>query len=288
MEISLASSTAASDEVSLSSIEKLINNLIDWATNNGIKILIGLIILAVGWKIIKKLMKVFNSFSSRKEIDSTLHSFLGAFLELALKSLLIICVLGYVGFEITGLAALLASAGFALGLALQGSLSNFAGGVIILIMRPFKIGDFIESSGNTGTVERIELFYTHLITPDNKAIMIPNGSLSNSTIINYSSKDTRRVDLTFGVSYDDDILHVKKVLMDIINENNMILKEPEPFINICEHGDSAVNLTVRVWTETQNYWNVYFYLLEQAKLRFDEEKINIPYPQMDVHIKKEV
>lgn len=284
MEISLASSTAASDEVSLSSIEKLINNLIDWATNDGIKILIGLIILAVGWKIIKKLMKVFNSFSSRKEIDSTLHSFLGAFLELALKSLLIICVLGYVGFEITGLAALLASAGFALGLALQGSLSNFAGGVIILIMRPFKIGDFIESSGNTGTVERIELFYTHLITPDNKAIMIPNGSLSNSTIINYSSKDTRRVDLVFGVGYEDDILHVKRVLSNIIDSCHLILKNPEPFINICEHGDSSVNIAVRVWTDTSNYWNVYFYLIEQAKIKFDEENINIPYPQMDLHI----
>ena len=229
-------------------------------------------------------MKVFNSFSSRKEIDSTLHSFLGAFLELALKSLLIICVLGYVGFEITGLAALLASAGFALGLALQGSLSNFAGGVIILIMRPFKIGDFIESSGNTGTVERIELFYTHLITPDNKAIMIPNGSLSNSTIINYSSKDTRRVDLVFGVGYEDDILHVKRVLSNIIDSCHLILKNPEPFINICEHGDSSVNIAVRVWTDTSNYWNVYFYLIEQAKIKFDEENINIPYPQMDLHI----
>ena len=172
MEISLESATASS-EVSLSSIEKVADKLLDWAMSNGIKILIGLIILGVGWKLIKKLMKIFNSFSSRKEIDSTLHSFLGAFLELALKALLILCVLGYVGFEITGLAALLASAGFALGLALQGSLSNFAGGVIILVMRPFQIGDYIESSSHSGTVEKIELFYTHLITPDNKAIMIP-------------------------------------------------------------------------------------------------------------------
>ena len=155
MEISLESATASS-EVSLSSIEKIANRLLDWAMSNGVKILIGLIILGVGWKLIKKLMKIFNSFSSRKEIDSTLHSFLGAFLELALKALLIICVLGYVGFEITGLAALLASAGFALGLALQGSLSNFAGGVIILIMRPFQVGDFIESSSNSGTVEKID------------------------------------------------------------------------------------------------------------------------------------
>ncbi|MCI6189075.1 MAG: mechanosensitive ion channel [Clostridium sp.] len=283
MEISLESTTASS-EVSLSSIEKVADKLLDWAMSNGVKILIGLIILGVGWKVIKKLMKIFNSFSSRKEIDSTLHSFLGAFLELALKALLIICVLGYVGFEITGLAALLASAGFALGLALQGSLSNFAGGVIILVMRPFQIGDFIESSSHSGTVEKIELFYTHLITPDNKAIMIPNGALSNSTIVNYSSKDTRRVDLVFGVGYEDDILHVKRVLSNIIDSCDLILKNPEPFINICEHGDSSVNIAVRVWTKTSDYWNVYFYLIEQAKIKFDEENINIPYPQMDLHI----
>lgn len=283
MEISLESATASS-EVSLSSIEKIANRLLDWAMSNGVKILIGLIILGVGWKLIKKLMKIFNSFSSRKEIDSTLHSFLGAFLELALKALLIICVLGYVGFEITGLAALLASAGFALGLALQGSLSNFAGGVIILVMRPFQIGDYIESSSHSGTVEKIELFYTHLITPDNKAIMIPNGALSNSTIVNYSSKDTRRVDLVFGVGYEDDILHVKRVLSNIIDSCDLILKNPEPFINICEHGDSSVNIAVRVWTKTSDYWNVYFYLIEQAKIKFDEENINIPYPQMDLHI----
>lgn len=283
MEISLESATASS-EVSLSSIEKIANRLLDWAMSNGVKILIGLIILGVGWKLIKKLMKIFNSFSSRKEIDSTLHSFLGAFLELALKALLIICVLGYVGFEITGLAALLASAGFAIGLALQGSLSNFAGGVIILVMRPFQIGDYIESSSHSGTVEKIELFYTHLITPDNKAIMIPNGALSNSTIVNYSSKDTRRVDLVFGVGYEDDILHVKRVLSNIIDSCDLILKNPEPFINICEHGDSSVNIAVRVWTKTSDYWNVYFYLIEQAKIKFDEENINIPYPQMDLHI----
>lgn len=283
MEISLETATSSS-EVSLSSIEKMADKLLDWAMSNGIKILIGLIILGVGWKVIKKLMKIFNSFSSRKEIDSTLHSFLGAFLELALKALLIICVLGYVGFEITGLAAVLASAGFALGLALQGSLSNFAGGVIILIMRPFQIGDYIESSSDSGTVEKIELFYTHLITPDNKAIMIPNGALSNSTIVNYSSKDTRRVDLVFGVGYEDDILHVKRVLSNIIDSCDLILKNPEPFINICEHGDSSVNIAVRVWTKTSDYWNVYFYLIEQAKIKFDEENINIPYPQMDLHI----
>ena len=283
MEISLESTTASS-EVSLSSIEKVADKLLDWAMSNGIKILIGLIILGVGWKLIKKLMKIFNSFSSRKEIDSTLHSFLGAFLELALKALLIICVLGYVGFEITGLAALLASAGFAIGLALQGSLSNFAGGVIILVMRPFQIGDYIESSSHSGTVEKIELFYTHLITPDNKAIMIPNGALSNSTIVNYSSKDTRRVDLVFGVGYEDDILHVKRVLSNIIDSCDLILKNPEPFINICEHGDSSVNIAVRVWTKTSDYWNVYFYLIEQAKIKFDEENINIPYPQVDLHI----
>lgn len=268
--------------------EDAVIKIIDWCTESGIKILIGLIILAIGWQLIRKVVSVFEGFSEKKSIDSTLHLFFSALINIALKALLIVCVLEYIGFNLSGLTAAIASIGVTIGLALQGSLSNFTGGIIILITRPFNVDDFIETPHYSGTVERIELMYTHLVTPDNKAIMIPNGSISNSPIVNYSRKDTRRVDLTFGVSYDDNILHVKKVLMDIINENNMILKEPEPFINICEHGDSAVNLTVRVWTETQNYWNVHFYLLEQAKLRFDEEKINIPYPQMDVHIKKEV
>ena len=179
--------------------ERFIEKLLEWASTKGIRLAIGIVILIVGWKLVKKLLSILNAVLEKKEVDRTLASFLDAVLNISLKVLLCIVVMEYVGIATAGLAALLASAGLAVGLALQGSLSNFAGGVIILVMRPFQIGDYIESSSHSGTVEKIELFYTHLITPDNKAIMIPNGALSNSTIVNYSSKDTRRVDLVFGV-----------------------------------------------------------------------------------------
>lgn len=263
----------------------LLNNFVSWLLTNGTKLALGIIILMVGLKLIKKVTLSLNSFLHKKGFDSTLHSFLDGLISIALKTLLVLFVLQFIGIEIAGLAALVASAGFAVGLALQGSLSNFSGGVILLLMRPFKVGDYIETSGHAGTVENIKIFYTHLVTPDNKEIMIPNGTIANNSMINYTNKDTRRVDLTFGVGYDDDVLHVKRTLLNIIEANEKILNHPDPFINICEHGASSLNFVVRVWAKTEDYWNVYFYLLEEAKIKFDEEKINIPYPQIDVHMK---
>lgn len=268
------------------SFENFINELLAWFTSSGIRLIFTLILFSIGWKLIKKVKKVFNKFCNKKSFDSTLQTFLSAFIDLTLKAILIVSLLQFLGLELTGFAAILASSTLAIGLALQGSLSNFAGGVIILIMRPFNVGDYIEVQGYSGTVEKIELVYTHLLTPDNKVVMIPNGNLANSNLVNYTLKDTRRVDLVFGVGYSDDILHVKRILMNIIENNELILSEPKPFINISEHASSSVNLAVRVWTNTENYWNVYFYLIEEAKLKFDEEKISIPYPQMDVHIKE--
>ena len=268
--------------------ESFIESLVNWCLHSGVKLLLGLLILVVGWKLIKKLVVTLNKFLSKKGFDTTLQTFLESLLDISLKILLIICVMETIGLDLTGLAALVASAGLAVGLALQGSLSNFSGGVIILVMRPFKVGDFIEAQGYSGVVEKIQIFYTYLLTPDNKEILIPNGNLANGSVVNYSSKDTRRVDLTFGVGYEADILKVKSALTSIINSNEKILKEPEAFINITEHGESSVNFVVRVWTKTENYWDVYFYLLEQAKIKFDEEQISIPYPQMDVHIKKDL
>ena len=265
--------------------EDLLNDFLSWSLKNGIKLILGIIILVVGWKLIKKVITTLNNFLEKKGFDSTLHSFLDALINIALKTLLIFVVLQFMGIEIAGLAAIVASAGFTIGLALQGSLSNFSGGVILLLMRPFKVGDYIETSGHSGTVENIKIFYTHLVTPDNKEIMIPNGTIANNSMINYTNKDTRRVDLTFGVGYEDDILHVKQTLFKIIEANDKILNHPEPFVSICEHGPSSLNFVVRVWTKTEDYWNVYFYLLEEAKIKFDEEKINIPYPQLDIHMK---
>lgn len=272
---------AASIDVSL-----LINKLIAWVTTNGIKLIIGVIILWIGWKVINKMTQKTIGILARKNVDVTLRSFLSSFLSVALKTILVIIVMNYVGIDTTALAALIASAGLAIGLALQGSLSNFAGGVIILIMRPFRVGDVIETGGYTGQVEHIKIFYTHLLTPDNKEILIPNGPLANGSLINYTSKDTRRVDITFGVSYDADITAVKKALFDVMSKNDLILQNPQPFVGITAHADSSVNIVVRAWTKTEDYWIVYFYLMEEVKLRFDQENIEIPYPKMDVYMNK--
>lgn len=266
-------------------IEKILELIFKWTLTDGIKLVIGLIILSIGWKIIKKSIKVIDTIMDNKKIDRTLRNFLETFLEVALKILLVMIVADFIGLKTSGIAAIFASAGLAVGLALQGSLSNFAGGVIILLIRPFNVGDYIEGANHAGIVEKISIFYTCLVTPDNKQILIPNGALANDSIVNYSSKDTRRVDLVFGVSYDDDIFKVKKVLTQVVNANELILKNPEPFISINEHGESSVNFVVRAWCKTSDYWTVHFDLLEKVMVRFNEENINIPYPQMDLHLK---
>ena len=267
-------------------LETLLAKLIDWATTAGIKIIIGLLILFIGWKIIGRVVKVMTSFMKKKSVDLTLLTFLESFTSIGLKVILIIIVIEYVGGDATSLAALLGSAGLAVGLALQGSLSNFAGGVIILFLRPFKVGDYIEGSGQAGTVEKIGIFYTYLLTPDNKQILIPNGNLSNGTVVNYSAKDKRRVDLTFSVGYEQDVMKVKKVLEDIVNGEELILKDPDYIIAISQHGNSSVDFAVKVWCNTSDYWTVNYNLLEKVKVRFDEENISIPYPQMDIHLNK--
>lgn len=266
-------------------LEKVLDLILNWFFTDGIKLLIGLIVLSIGWKLIKKVIKIVNSLMDKKNVDQTLKNFLSTLTDVVLKILLILISMGIIGIETTSLAAIFASAGLAVGLALQGSLSNFAGGVIILLMRPFKVGDYIEGAGHSGTVEKISITYTHLVTPDNKQILIPNGSLANDSIVNYSSKDTRRVDLVFGVSYDDDIFKVKRILTQVVDTNELILKNPEPFISINEHGASSINFVVRAWCKTSDYWTVYFNLLENVMVRFNEENISIPYPQMDLHLK---
>ena len=250
------------------------------------KLLIGLLVLLIGFKVIKKIVNNFVLFLEKREIDITLIRFLESLIGTGLKVLLALTILvGYWGIELTGLTAILTSAGVAIGLALQGSLSNFAGGFIILLIRPFKVGDYIETGVYGGTVEQIGLFYTQLTTIDNKLILIPNGTLSNGSLINYSAKENRRVDMTFSVGYENDVIKVKNVLTDIINKNELILDDPEKFVGISAHGPSSVDFIIKVWCKTEDYWTIYFDLLEQVKIRFDEENISIPYPQMDVHFK---
>ncbi|HBG5346671.1 TPA: mechanosensitive ion channel family protein [Clostridioides difficile] len=264
----------------------IMESLLEWATTSGVKLIIGILILSIGFKIIKKFVNHVMLLLGKRDIDLTLRRFLRSLLLSVLKVVVIIIVLEYWGMSLSSFAAVIASAGVAIGLALQGSLSNFAGGFIILLIRPFKVGDYVEAAGHGGTVEQIGLFYTQLVTPDNKQILIPNGSVSNDSLINYSAKNTRRVDLTFSVGYEDDILHVRRVLKDIVNNHKLIINEPEPFIGVVEHGDNAIKFAARVWCKTEDYWTIYLDLLEEVKVRFDEEGITIPYPKMDLTLKE--
>lgn len=268
-------------------LDTILEKFIEWATISGVKLIIGLIIISIGLKLIKVIMKQVIVFLEKRDVEVTLSRFLQSLISGALKTALFIIILGYWGVNLAGFATILASAGVAVGLALQGSLSNFAGGFIILLLRPFKVGDYIETGVYEGSVEQIGLFYTQLVTIDNKLILIPNGTLSNGSLINYSAKKQRRVDLTFSVGYENDLSNVKNVLKDMIDNHPLILKEPEPFVGVNAHGPSSVDFVVRVWCNAENYWDIHFDLLEQVKLKFDEEKITIPYPQMDLHLKKE-
>ena len=248
------------------------------------KIIVGAIVLIIGLSVIKWIVKLISKRFEKSKVDTSLRSFLLSIIKITLQVVLVITVASMIGFQTTSFVAILGSAGLAVGLALQGSLSNFAGGVLILLLKPFKIGDYIEGAGHSGTVEDIQVFYTILKSPDNKKITIPNSELSNSSTVNYSANPTRRVDFVFGVGYEDDIFKVKDVLKRLVDANDLILKDPEPMIVLGEHGGSSVNFFVRVWCKNEDYFKIYFDLLEKVKLEFDKEGINIPYPQMDVHL----
>lgn len=247
------------------------------------KIVIALLIFVIGMWIVKLLVKGFNKASSKSNMDKSLQKFLGSLFSMALKILVIISVISMLGVETTSFVAVLGAAGLAVGFALQGSLSNFAGGVLILIFKPFKVGDFIDGAGHAGSVHSIEVLATTLKTPDNKTIIIPNGQLSGSSIINYSTEEKRRVDFVFGISYSDDMAKAKDIIRSIVSDDSRIHKDPEPFIVIGNLGDSSVDITVRVWVNTPDYWAVYFDTTEKVKASFDKENISIPFPQMDIH-----
>lgn len=264
----------------------LVELVMTYVMTYGMKLILAIVIFLVGMKIIKYLVIGVEKALKKSKIDSSLESFILSLTKVVFKILLFITVISIVGVETTSFVAMIGSAGLAVGLALQGSLANFAGGVLILVLKPFKIGDYIEAAGYAGTVKEIQVFYTVLKTPDNRIIVIPNGSLSNSSAVNYSVMDTRRVDLIFGVGYEEDINKVKEVLNGIAQEHKLVLKDPEPFIRVGEHGESSVNFIMRVWCNSEDYWTVYYDLIEIAKIKFDEKDINIPYPHMDVMLKK--
>lgn len=254
---------------------------LDW----GINILSALAIFVIGKWVAHRLVNLAKRMMQRSRVDDTLVSFLGnVFFGLAL-ALVAIAALSQLGVETTSLAAVLAAAGLAIGLSLQSSLANLAAGVMIITFRPFRKGDYVEVAGTAGTVEDVNIFTTHLATPDNKAVIVPNGSILSQNIINYSAKTTRRVDLVFSVSYHDDLARVKRALEDILAADSRILKDPAPVIAVSQLAESSVDLVVRPWVNALDYWPVTFDLQEQVKQRFDEEGISIPYPQRDVYMR---
>lgn len=250
------------------------------------KLLLALIVFFVGLFIIKIISRIFKKTLSIKKIDPSLSHFFDSLLKISLKIILLLIVISILGIQTTSFVAILAAAGFAIGLALQGSLSNFAGGVLILLFKPFKVGDFIEVLGHAGKVSKIDILNTILKTGDNKTIILPNGSVSNSDIINYSIEKTRRVDLIVSIGYDDDIKKAKKILEKLVLEDNRILKDPNFLISINSLGASSIDINLRVWVEAANYWAVHSSLQEQIKATFDKKGISIPYPQRDIHIYK--
>ncbi len=266
-------------------IDKLIEKGTNFAIEYGLKVIGAILIYIIGSWLIKKLMKTAQKIMTKRDVDSSLQNFLLDLLSWLLRILLILAILAKLGVETTSFAAILASAGLAVGMALQGSLGNFAGGVLIMLFKPFKVGDLIEAQGETGVVKEIEIFTTKLIGLSNREIIIPNGALSNGNIINYSTEGTRRVDLVFGVSYDADIKQTKDVLMNVLTSNPKILQDPAPTVNVIELADSSVNFAVRPWCKSEDYWDVYFQTTENVKLALDAAGIEIPYPHQ-VEVKK--
>ena len=249
-----------------------------------INLLGAIAILVIGFWAAKRVKSLIQTQMVKRDIDAMLASFFSSIGHILFLAFIIIAALNQLGVQTTSLIAIIGAAGLAIGLALQDSLSNFAAGVMIIILRPFKTGDFIEAGGVSGVVEGIQIFSTQMRTGDNKTIIVPNASITGGSIINYSTKDTRRIDLVFGIGYDDDIKKAKQILEQIIAADERILKDPEAVVAVSELADSSVNFVVRPWVNSDDYWAVRFDLLETVKLKFDEEKISIPYPQTDVHL----
>ncbi len=265
--------------------QKYLDLTIAFVEKNIGNVIVAFIILIVGFWLTKKTVKVIRKLMEKRGVDITLQKFLGDLIGWILKILIVITAISQVGVETTSFIAILGAAGLAVGLALQGSLANFAGGALIMIFKPFKVGDFIEAQGHSGTVKEIQIFVTKLNSPQNRLIILPNGTLSNGNITNYSEENVARVDLSFGVSYDADIKQTKELLMKVLLDNPKVLKEPTPAVKLSELADSSVNFVVRPWVATEDYWTVHFEVLEATKLALDKAGIEIPYPHQ-VEIRK--
>ena len=252
----------------------------------GPSLLAAIAIFFIGKWVAKWIKRLVARGMTRAEVDPMIVSFTTSMIYIGLMVFVVIAALGEIGIQTTSFIAILGAAGLAIGLALQGSLANFAAGFLLIIFRPFKVGDVIEAAGVTGKVDEIQIFTTTLRTPDNKTIIIPNGKLGNDNIINYSTQETRRVDITVGVGYDSDLKQVREVLQDIVNADGRILRDPEPLIVVGELADSSINFFVRIWVKSADYWDVFYDANETIKTRLDEAGINIPYPTMDINLHK--
>ena len=267
---------------------EMVNDFIAKALNASIelggRIIAALIIFIIGKYLINWANKLFAAMLQRRKVDASIQSFLKSIVNITLLVMLFLAVIGKLGIELTSFAALLASVGVAVGMALSGNLSNFAGGVIILVFRPYKVGDYIEAStGASGTVTDIQIFHTVLTTPDNKVIFAPNGAMSGAVVTNYNRKETRRLQFIYGVEYGTDFELAKSTLLDIINKDSRILQDPAPFVELSELADSSVNITVRVWVNASDYWGVNFDMNKNVYATFNEKGISFPFPQLTVH-----
>lgn len=265
-------------------INYLTTQAITAITDHGTKILVAVAVFWIGWKLITLICKGMDKWFKKADYDEALETFLLSLTGMGLKALLIVTAASIAGFPTTSLVAIIGAAGLAVGLALSGTLQNFAGGVLLLVLKPFKVGDFIEAQGHMGSVTGVQIFNTIINTPDNKRIILPNGPVATGAITNYSAEKTRRVDFLFGIGYDDDIDQAKAVILGLIKADERIFTDPEPFIAVKELADSSVNLVVRVWSDAGDYWGIFFDLTENVKKTFDKEGISIPYPQSDVHL----
>jgi len=275
------------EEISTEQMAGYMDMAVELAMRYGPQLILAIVVLIVGLWIIKRVIRLMGAGMERSNTEPTLAKFLCNLSSVGLKALLLISVASMIGIETTSFIAVLGAAGLAIGLALQGSLSNFAGGVLVLMFRPYKVGDFVEAQGVMGTVHEIQIFNTIMKTADNKVIIVPNGAISNGIITNFSMEATRRVDFVFGIGYTDDIAKAKATIERLVKEDGRSLSEPEPQIVVSELADSSVNITTRVWVNAADYWGLFFDLTEKVKLTFDQEGISIPFPQRDVHVIQE-
>lgn len=265
-------------------LKTLLDKIADFAMSAGVKLVISAVILIVGFKLIGLFVRKMKNRKVTSHTDKTVRSFAVSFANIALKLVLIVTVAAYLGVPMTSVVAVIGSAGVAIGLALQGGLSNIAGGLMIMIFRPFSVGDYIKLSGGEGSVSSIGIYHTVLVTPDCRRVVIPNSALTNDSVTNYSAEPRRRVEIDFGASYEDDIDKVRAAILSAAAADARIFSDPAPRVIVTEHGDSAVKYRIWAWCKTEDYWEVYFDLQESVKREFDREGISIPYPQVDVHM----